>query len=118
VLPVLQLAEALLPKEYELPPETLAAKVDTFLRTCDPPQSGQVTSEIALLLRTSSSKGAPQVWHSNSNIGINNSPKLRLSLRCNSPLKVTQHFYSGHPNKTNGSSFGFFWTIPRYSIIQ
>jgi hypothetical protein len=70
VLPVLHAAAELPPSENELFPLTLAAKVDIFLRTCELPQSGQVTPVMASLLRTSSSKGVPQVLHSNSKIGI------------------------------------------------
>ncbi|MCZ7552156.1 MAG: hypothetical protein M5U05_06145 [Anaerolineales bacterium] len=45
-------------KPLELtPPLSLEAKVDIFLETLGLPHSGQLTSLIALELRTSSSKG-------------------------------------------------------------
>ena len=53
---VLQEAAELAPSENE-PPETREAKVEIFLFTCELPHLGQVTSLMALALRTSSSKG-------------------------------------------------------------
>jgi hypothetical protein len=70
VLPVLQLEAALLLNENVLPPLDLDAKVDSFFLICGLPQLGQITSLIALVLRTSSSNGWPHSLHSNSKIGI------------------------------------------------
>jgi hypothetical protein len=63
VLPVLQLGAGVVLNENELLPLTFAANVDTFLRTWLLPQSGQAGSATAELLKMSSSKGVPQVWH-------------------------------------------------------
>jgi hypothetical protein len=73
VLPVLQEAAELAPKENELPAEAREANVDIFLLTCKLPHEGHVTSLTALALRTSSSKGRLQSAHTNSNRGINHS---------------------------------------------
>ena len=68
-LPVLQEAAGVL--EYALAdPATFEAKVEICFATWLLPQDGQITSPIALELRTSSSKGAPHSWHRNSKIGI------------------------------------------------
>ena len=68
--PVLHEEAALLPSENDPPPETLEAKVDTFLRTCWLWQAGQVTSFTALALRTNSSNDLPQLVQLNSNKGM------------------------------------------------
>jgi hypothetical protein len=70
---VLHEAAVLAPREKEPPPETREAKVEIFLLTCELPHFGQVTSLIALLLRTSSSKDRLQSAHTNSNRGIKHS---------------------------------------------
>ncbi len=70
MLPVLHEEAALLPSENDPPPETLEAKVDTFLRTCWLWQAGQITSFTALALRTNSSKDFPQSVQVNSNKGM------------------------------------------------
>jgi hypothetical protein len=62
--------EVELPRENPLPPEIFEAKEETFLRTWGLPHSGQRTSLIKVLLRSSSSKGVPHSLHSNSKIGI------------------------------------------------
>jgi hypothetical protein len=64
-LPVLQAGE-LEKAPAELPPATREAKVETFFLTCWLPQPGQITSIVALALRTSSSKGLPHSWQMNS----------------------------------------------------
>jgi hypothetical protein len=102
-LPELQeAAEAL---EYELlVPLTLDAKVEICFATCSLSQKGQATSSTAVALRTSSSKGDPHSWQTNSNIGIHCSlkikagniywhslktPMLFIKFRCKSVKKVT-----------------------------
>jgi hypothetical protein len=67
VLPVLQ-DEALVDplNDNPLPPFNLEAKVETFLRTCELPQAGQVISLAVLEERTSSSNWSLHSWHSNS----------------------------------------------------
>lgn len=82
--------------ENELPPETLAAKVDTFFFTELDWHFGQVTS-LTELKRTSSSKAFPQSLHTNSKIGIA-FRSYQINLRthqligCNSLKKVTTSF--------------------------
>jgi hypothetical protein len=69
VLPVLhELALAL--SENDAPALILEAKVDIFFFTFGLPHLGQLTSLIALLLRTNSSKGRPHSSQTNSKIGI------------------------------------------------
>jgi hypothetical protein len=81
-------------KLNELLPVTLAAIVDIFLPTSGLAQSGQVTAVIASVLRSSSSKGSPQVLQTNSKIGIDRPLKIaryrenRLLVRCDNPQKV------------------------------
>jgi hypothetical protein len=71
---VLHEAAELAPRENDPPPpETREAKVEIFLFTCELPHFGQVTSLIALVLRTSSSKDRLQSLHTNSNRGIKHS---------------------------------------------
>jgi hypothetical protein len=53
----------------------LEAKVEIFLRTWRPWQTGQITSLAALALRSSSSNGVPQSVQMNSNRGIIIPPK-------------------------------------------
>ena len=53
-----------------LAPFTFDAKVEICFATLLLAQKGQTTSSVALELRTSSSKGVPQSWQINSNIGI------------------------------------------------
>jgi hypothetical protein len=68
-LPVLHEAAGAL--AYDPPdPAIIEAKVEICFSTRLLPQDGQITSPIALELRTSSSKGAPHSWHRNSKIGI------------------------------------------------
>jgi hypothetical protein len=65
-------AAGALEKELLLP-FTLDAKVDICFVTISLSQNGQATSSTADALRTSSSKGVPQSWQTNSKIGIHNS---------------------------------------------
>jgi hypothetical protein len=67
---VLQLEAGALLNENELPPATLEAKVEIFFLTCWLLQAGQITSFVALALRTSSSNGQPHSSQTNSKIGI------------------------------------------------
>jgi hypothetical protein len=53
-----------------LDPTAWEAKIDICLITWALPQDGQVTSSITDALRSSSSNGEPQSWHTNSKIGI------------------------------------------------
>jgi hypothetical protein len=71
-VPPLLHAEALLVplNESELPPETLAANVETFFFTSWLLQTGQVTTFVCIELLTSSSKFLPQWSHTNSKSGI------------------------------------------------
>jgi hypothetical protein len=69
-LPVLQPELELLPNENELPPPNFEANVEICLVMFWLWQEGQMTSEILLLLNTSSSNGLPQSAQTNSNIGI------------------------------------------------
>jgi hypothetical protein len=71
--PVLQDEAALELNENEPPPLTLDANVESFFLTCGLPQLGQVTSAMALELRSSSSKGWLQSVQMNSNSGIGDS---------------------------------------------
>jgi hypothetical protein len=75
VLPVLQEADWLLPKEREAPPETFEAKVDIFLRTLGLPQWGQVTCSTRLALRNNSSNGWLHSVQANSKIGMHLTPR-------------------------------------------
>ena len=68
-LPVLQEAAGALAYE-PLDPAIIEAKVEICFAIWLLPQDGQVTSPIALELRTSSSKGEPHSWQRNSKIGI------------------------------------------------
>jgi hypothetical protein len=70
VLPVLHEADDPVLSENEPPPVIFEAKVEIFFLTCRLPQVGQVTSSMALELRTSSSNGWLQVAQTNSNKGI------------------------------------------------
>jgi hypothetical protein len=72
-VPVPHEAAELALREKDPPPVTRDAKVEIFLFTCELPHFGQVTSLIALLLRTSSSKDRLQSAHTNSNRGIKHS---------------------------------------------
>jgi hypothetical protein len=67
---VLHEAAELLPSENELLPLIFDAKVEIFFLICLLPQDGQVTSRLALALRSSSSKGCPHSVHINSKIGM------------------------------------------------
>jgi len=71
VLPVLQDAAELAPKESDAPspPEIFEANVDIFFLTCSLPQAGQSTPSM-LLPKTKSSKGWLQSVQTNSKIGI------------------------------------------------
>ena len=62
--------EVLAPRENGLPPEPREAKIESFFLTFGLPQAGQVTSEVALALRSSSSKGWLQVVQVNSKRGM------------------------------------------------
>jgi hypothetical protein len=66
---VLQEAAELLENEV-LAPLTFEAKVEICFATLLLAQKGQTTCSVAFALRTSSSKGVPQSWQINSNIGI------------------------------------------------
>jgi hypothetical protein len=70
VLPVLQEGAALLKVDRPDPPLTFEANTEICFFTCWLPQAGQVTSETALALRTSSSNGLPHWLHTNSNNGM------------------------------------------------
>ena len=70
MLPVLHEAAELAPSEKLLPPDDFEAKVESFFLICELPQEGQVTSLMALLLRSSSSKGWLHSEQTNSNKGI------------------------------------------------
>jgi hypothetical protein len=70
VPPVLQEADEPAPSEKVLPPADLEAKVESFFLIFGLPQVGQLTSLIALELRSSSSKGWLQSAHTNSNKGM------------------------------------------------
>jgi hypothetical protein len=72
--------EVLAPRENGLPPEPLEAKVESFFLTFGLPQTGQVTSEVALALRSSSSKDWLQVVQVNSKRGIVSPENRFLSL--------------------------------------
>jgi hypothetical protein len=67
--PGLQEAEEVLVTEL-LVPLIFEAKVEICFATWRLSQNGQTTSSTALALRTSSSKGVPQSWQTNSKIGI------------------------------------------------
>ena len=54
------------PNAEALPPDSLEAKVETFLVMFRLLQLGQVTSPILLLLKTSFSNGLPHSAHANS----------------------------------------------------
>jgi hypothetical protein len=69
VPPVLHEAAELALNEKE-PPADLEAKVESFFLILGLPQVGQLTSLVALELRSSSSKGWLQSEHTNSNKGI------------------------------------------------
>lgn len=75
-LPLLQDAAEELENEL-VDPATVEAKVDICFVIWVLSQKGQDTSPTALELRTSSSKGVPHSWHTNSKIGINFSFKVR-----------------------------------------
>ena len=75
-LPLLEHAAEEFEKELA-DPATVEAKVEICFATWVLPQKGQDTSPIALKLRTSSSKGVPHSWQTNSKIGINFSLKVR-----------------------------------------
>jgi hypothetical protein len=75
-LPLLHEADWALENEL-VDPGTVEAKVEICFVTWVLSQNGQDTSPIALELRTSSSKGVPHSWHTNSKIGINFSFKER-----------------------------------------
>jgi hypothetical protein len=71
VLPVLQEAAVELGVKDKPPfPATRAAKVEICFLTCSLWHLGQVTSSMALALRSSSSNGSPQSSHTNSKIGM------------------------------------------------
>ena len=74
----LQEDEMVAPMENGLPPELLEAKSESFFFTFGLPQAGQVTSEVELALRSSSSKGWLQVVQVNSKRGIT-SPDMWIS---------------------------------------
>jgi hypothetical protein len=75
-LPLLQEADWALENE-PADPATVEAKVEICFVTWVLSQKGQDTSATALELRSSSSKGVPHSWHTNSKIGINFSFKVR-----------------------------------------
>jgi hypothetical protein len=65
------LQEAAAELENPLPdPAIWEAKVDICLATWLLSQDGHFTSSITAALRSSSSKGEPQSWHTNSKIGM------------------------------------------------
>jgi hypothetical protein len=80
VLPVLQDAAELPPKEIPVEPEIREANFEIFFFTSEPPQEGHTTSSVALALRTNSSKSFSHVVHTNSNNGILRSCFVILSL--------------------------------------
>jgi hypothetical protein len=67
---VLHEAAWLVPNENAPPPEPFEAKVEIFLEIFPLPQAGHFTSEMALVLRTSSSNGFLHSLHTNSNNGM------------------------------------------------
>jgi hypothetical protein len=70
VLPVLHEAAELAPKEKEVPPDTLEAKVEIFFFTSVLPQVGHFTPSMPLEPSTSSSKSSWHFVHTNSYNGI------------------------------------------------
>jgi len=75
-LPLLEHAAEEFEKELA-DPATVEAKVEICFVIWVLSQEGQDTSLIALELRSSSSKGVPHSWQTNSKIGINFSFKVR-----------------------------------------
>jgi len=109
VLPVLQDAAELEPREKEPPPETLEANVEIFFWIFGLPQAGQFTSLAALALRKSSSNGRLHSVQINSNSGILFSWRPRRiidipSIGCKAAAKVTSQ-------SPLNSTTGILWAV-------